>query len=117
MVGKMNHVGGRGRIERGKVVKSVFAVGRNGVGVSAGLSGSEAFRLGRSVEWRAVEITLRGVIGRSDEVDPLFVGRKPFERDDIEIASGKQSGLAGVERDAVEVAPAVALAEQQKFPI
>ena len=96
-------------------MKSIFAVRRNGVGVSAGLRGSEAFRTGRSVQWRTLEITLRRVIGRSDEVDPLFVARKAFERDDIKIASGNHGGLAGVERDAVEVAPAVAFAEQKKF--
>ena len=65
---------------------SVAAVRRDLVGVAAALVGRQADQLARSVESRAVEETLGGVVRRGDEVDVAALLVDVPDADDVVVA-------------------------------
>ena len=72
-----------------------------------------AFRLGGFGKRGLVEIALGGVIGRSAEIEDVFLFVPAVDAGDVEIPFGKE-GLVAVEGNAVQVPPAVFLAGPQK---
>jgi len=74
----------------------------------------DALELARAIQGYAVEVTLRGVIGRGDEVKiaARFVHRG--DADDVVITRGEETGVATGRIHGIEVAPAVALAQPQE---
>ena len=117
VVGEMDDVGMRWVIKGREIVEGVFTVRSNGVGMGARLTRSDALSGRRAVETDAIEIALRRVIGRSGEVDELFVGSDAVEADNVEVAVGNEQDFPGLAVDTIEMTPAVTFAEDEKFAV
>src|SRR4030095_11086228 len=99
------------------VMKGVASVGTDVVAVSAGLSGrSYPFRLTLAVQPPPVEVTLSGILGRRDVVEPPSRGinRHFAVTQDVKGARREQTLALSVPRDRVDVFPAVLLTGPEK---
>src|ERR1700722_18592312 len=76
---------------------------------------AHAFGVTASIEARAIEISLRCVIGRSNEIEPAALFVRAIDADYIVIAASDEFGAAIGPRNPVGMAPAVAFAEPKKF--
>ncbi len=81
----------------------------------SGLSGRRHPFAARPIQTDTVEIALGRVVGRGDEVDPARLLVDGQEFDHIEIAGRDQRGLFSRPVNAVDVLPAIALAEPEEF--
>src|ERR1700723_360669 len=76
---------------------------------------AHAFGVTASIEARAIEISLRCVIGRSNEIEPAALFVRAIDADYIVIAASDEFGAAIGPRNPVGMAPAVAFAEPKEF--
>src|SRR3984957_6778401 len=76
---------------------------------------AHAFGVTAPVEARAIEISLRCVIGRSNEIEPAALFVRAIDADYIIIAASDELSAAFGPRDPVGMAPAVAFAEPKEF--
>ncbi len=96
-------------------MKRVAAVRRDRVLVrSRELARRDADRLAAAVERRAIQIPLRRVLRRRDEIRRPALLVDAGERDDVDVAA-RDERLAPVARDAVDVLPAVLLRRDEEF--
>src|SRR5438270_11529124 len=116
MVWKLHEIRGRWRIEGRVGVKCKMQVGRNLIRVRAGLvRGSQTLRFRPPVNPDAIKILLRGILGRSREVEPFFVRIDSSDLDYIESTRRHQPHLRSIASDHVNVAPAILLTAPQKL--
>src|SRR5580700_2264754 len=76
---------------------------------------AHAFGVTASIEARAIEISLRCVIGRSNEIEPAALFVRAIDANYIVFAASDEFGAAIGPRNPVGMAPAVAFAEPKKF--
>ena len=96
-------------------MKSPLPIWRNRIRVCAEHIGRQAFRGNRAIQPGAVEIALRCIFRRRNEVNPLLVGANPVETHHVELAARDQLGFTGVSRHAIQMPPAVTLTQHQEF--
>ncbi len=102
-------------VEAGEAVKGELAVRRDVVRVGAGkrLRG-HANRIGRTVERRPIQVALRRVLRRRDEVQPAALLVDAGDPGGVHAAS-RDERLAAVPRHAVDVHPAILLGDDEEL--
>ena len=115
VVGQADEVDHRGSAETGIGMEGPTGLRVAMVGMRADLLGRrDTHELARAIQGDAVEVPLRGVIRRSNEIEVTTLHVHARDAEDIILPRGEQTGLPASRGDAVKVPPTVAFAQPQE---